>query len=209
MTTKLSIFNDALAHLGELKLATLTENREARHVLDDTWSGRVSFSLERAFWNFAMRSVELTASDTLAPAFGMTYVFEKPDDWVRTYQVSDSERFDPQLAQFIDEAGNWHADANPLFVRYVSDDNAYGFDLGQWPRSFADCVSVSLALHNCYRITGSDSRAERLERLLKRNFALARGNDAMNEPPGSLPLNSWVRSRGDAIRKDRWNRQGS
>ncbi len=67
MTTKLSIFNDALAHLGELKLASLTENREARHVLDDTWSGRVTFCLERAFWNFAMRSVELAASDTLAP----------------------------------------------------------------------------------------------------------------------------------------------
>jgi hypothetical protein len=203
MPTKLSIFNDALSHLGEARLANLTENREARHTLDDSWNGRVHFCLERAFWNFAMRSVELAASSTFEPAFGLTHVFEKPADWVRTYQVSDNGRFEPQLAAFIDEAGRWHADINPLFVRYVSDDNAYGFDLGQWPQSFAECVSAALALHNCYRLTGSDSRAERLERLLKRNIALARGNDAMNEPPVSLPLNSWVRSRGDGANRDR------
>src|SRR5204862_4868724 len=101
MPTNLSVFNDALSHLGELKLANLSENREARHALDDTWGGRVGFCLERAFWNFAMRTVEIAASDTLAPAFGMAYVFEKPDDWVRTYQVSDNERFEPQLSQFI------------------------------------------------------------------------------------------------------------
>lgn len=207
MATKLTIFNDALSHLGELKLASLTENREARHVLDDSWSGRVAFCLERAFWNFAMRSVEIASSDSLTPAFGMTYVFEKPGDWLRTYQVSDNERFDPQLQQFIDESGHWYADIDPLFVRYVSNDSAYGFDPGAWPQSFTDCVSVSLALQNCYRITGSDSRVERLERLLKRNFALARGNDAMNEPPASLPLNTWVRSRGSTAPRDRWNRQ--
>lgn len=203
MPAKLAIFNDALAHLGELKLASLTENREARHVLDDGWSSRVTFCLERAFWNFAMRSVEIAASDTHAPVFGMAYVFEKPSDWLRTYQVADNERFEPQLAQFIDEAGHWHADIATLFVHYVSDDNSYGFDLGQWPRSFTDCVSVALALHACYRITGSDSRVERLERQLKRNFALARGNDAMNEPPARLPLNSWARSRGNALRHER------
>lgn len=203
MPTKLSIFNDALSHLGEAKLANLTENREARHALDDSWNGRVHFCLERAFWNFAMRSVELAASDTLQPAFGMSFVFEKPVDWVRTYQVADNERFEPQLASFIDEAGHWYADFRPLLVRYVSDDASYGFDLGQWPQSFADCVSVALALHNCYRLTGSDSRVERLERLLKRSFALARANDAMNEPPAALPLNSWTRSRSIALAGDR------
>lgn len=208
MATKLGIFNDALLLLGELKLAGLTENREARHVLDDSWTGRVQYCLSKGFWNFAMRTVEIAASDSVDPLFGMTYAFEKPDDWVRTYRVADNERFEPQLTQFEDRSSNWFADVNPLYVEFISNDNTWGFDLGRWPQSFSDAVSASLAEENCFRITGSDSRLDRIKKAFKDALSTARSEDAMNEPPGQFPTNSWVRSRGDSfLTRDRWDRR--
>ncbi len=206
MAIKLTVFNDSLGHLGELKLAALTENREARYVLDDKWTGAVKRSLGRGFWNFATRTVQLAESNSLEPAFGMTAAFEKPDDWLRTYRISDNERFDPQLRSFEDRGGGWFADATELFVEYISSDTDWGFDLGKWPQSFEDTVALDLAVASCYRITGSDSRVATLEKMVKRRLAEARSEDAMNEPPRALPLNSWVRSRGDSfLNRSRWD----
>jgi hypothetical protein len=35
--SKLKLYNDALGILGERRLASLTENREPRRVLDEVW----------------------------------------------------------------------------------------------------------------------------------------------------------------------------
>lgn len=205
---KLDVFNNALLILGELKLASLTENREARHVLDDTWTGRVQYCLSKGFWNFAIRTVEIPPSDSVDPQFGMTFAFEKPDDWVRTYRVSDNEQFEPQLSRFEDRASNWFADVNPLFVEFVSNDTTWGFDIGRWPQSFSDAVSAALAEQNCFRITGSDSRLDRCKKAFKDALSTARSEDAMNEPPGRLPTGSWVESRGDnSLNRSRWDRR--
>lgn len=206
MAQKLTVINKALSHLGETKLASLTENREARHVMDDEWTGAIKRSLGRGFWNFATRTVQLAESNSLEPAFGMTAAFEKPEDWLRTYRISDNERFDPQLNRFEDRGGGWFADTTELFVEYISTDNEWGFDLGKWPQSFEDTVAFDLALAACFRITGSDSRVANLEKMLKKQLAVARSEDAMNEPPRELPLNSWVSSRGSgSTSRSRWD----
>ena len=45
MTTQLFIYNEALGHLGERVLASLTEGREPRRVLDSYWSDVVAYAL--------------------------------------------------------------------------------------------------------------------------------------------------------------------
>ncbi len=208
MASKLTVLNDALGHLGELKLAALTEDREARHVLDDKWTGAVKRTLGRGFWNFATRTVQLAESNSLEPAFGLTAAFDKPEDWLRTYRIADNERFEPQLSRFEDRGGGWFADTTELFVEYISSDNEWGFDLGKWPQSFEDTVALDLAVAACFRITGSDSRVANLEKMVKKSLATARSEDAMNEPPGQFPLNSWVTSRGDnSLQRSRWDRR--
>jgi len=62
MPTQLSIYNGALNILGERKLADLDENREPRYELDDIWDNEmIDRVLQFGLWNFAARSVELTA----------------------------------------------------------------------------------------------------------------------------------------------------
>lgn len=206
MTSKLEVYNLALGHLGERKLASLSENVEARRALDDHWAQTTKACLESGLWNFAKRSVSITASSTITPSFGYPNAFEKPSDWVNTIQLSESEFFRPPLLDVTEEAGLWYAHHSTLYVEYVSSDTSWGMDLSLWPESFTDYVSTSLARRVCMRLTSSDSKTEKLfalERQMKRD---AKARDAMNQPPGFPPTGSWVRSRtGGQYRRSRWD----
>lgn len=205
MTTKLALYNDALLILGEEKLASLSEARAPRYALDDAYDAALRYCLEQGFWNFAMRAVQADSSASVTPTFGYTYAFTKPDDWIRTYRVGDNEQIDPFLEDYVDEPNYWFANCDPLYVKYVSSDTAYGLDLSIWPETFADYVAHYLAKRTCRRITGSHP-SDDLIRDERRARADARSKDAMNEPPGRPPTGSWVTSRGSTVDRSRWNR---
>jgi hypothetical protein len=62
MATKLQIYNAALRHLGDLRLATITDDVEARYELDEVWSRVVEHCFTLGLWNFATRTQQLTAN---------------------------------------------------------------------------------------------------------------------------------------------------
>jgi hypothetical protein len=206
MATKLIVYNQALRLMGERRLASLSEARSARYHLDDAYDDSLAACLEQGMWNFAMRSVQIDASDSVTPAFGFAYAFTKPDDWVRTYIMSASDRLDPQLLgnQYNDEAGYWYADVDPLYIKYVSNDTTYGGDLSLWPESFTNYVAASLAVTTC-PVIRSDAAAkmESLEKKEARAKADARTKDAMNEGPLFPPAGSWTTARSRGSRKPR------
>lgn len=195
MASKLSLYNDALLILGERKLASLAEAREPRRALDDAYDKALDFCLEQGFWNFAMRAVQIDSSASVVPTFGFNHAFTKPDDFIRMYRLSAYEQLDPPLLDIVDEPNYWYANCDPLYVKYISDDIAYGQDLSIWPETFADYVANRLAIKTCKRITGKDP-GEDLIRAEKKARMDARAKDAMNEPPGFPPRGTWVRSRG-------------
>lgn len=194
MASKLGLYNSALLIIGERKLASLSEPREPRRALDDAWDDAVAYCLEMGFWNFAMRAVQADHSASVTPAFGYTYAFAKPEDFIRTYALGSTETFDPPLLTVVDEPNYWYANIDPLYAKYVSNDTAYGMDLSLWSESFADYVSIRLANKTCKRITGKfpDDDMKKEE---KRALAQARSKDAMDEPPGFPPRGTWVTSR--------------
>lgn len=192
-TTKLSLYNKALRHLGERKLASLTEDREARRYLDDEYPDIVLGALRSGLWNFAMRAIQIDADGATVPSFGYQSAFEKPCDWVRTAWISTSETFDPPLRNYRDQEGYWLANADTLYARYVSKD--LGGDLSRWPADFAEYVGVKLATTIAPRITQSESLTEALEKREKLYWKRAQANDAMDEPPLPWPLGTWTTSR--------------
>jgi hypothetical protein len=202
--TKLGLYNSAIRKLGHERLASLAEASTARYALDDAYDSNLSFCLETGFWNFAMRAVQADSSTSVTPTFGYTYAFEKPDDFVRLYQMSAEDTLRTPLNDFVDEPNFWYANPDPLFVKYVSSDSAYGADLSIWPATFSEFVALRLAVETCKRITGS-APSEDLERKLKRAKADALSKDAMNEPPGRMPTGSWVNSRGGNSGRSRWD----
>jgi hypothetical protein len=210
--SKLRIYNQALGHLGERSLASLSEPREPRRVLDDYYSDVVAHCLEMGNWKFALRDAAIDAHASVTPAFGFAKAFRKPIDCVRTCQVSANETFEPPLLRFTAESLGtmgvfWYADCDPLYVRYVSNHAAFGgLDLSRWTQLFEDYVALRLALLACPRISGAESRAESLRRQERKALAAAREHDAANSPPQFQPGGTWAMSRG-AGNASRWNRR--
>jgi hypothetical protein len=123
--TKLTLYNDALLLCGERFLASLTEEREPRRLLDRAWDGgAVRACLEMGQWGFAMRTIQLDYDSGIQPDFGYARAFVKPTDWVLTSGLCSDEFFRSPLTRYTDEAGYWYSDLDTIYVRYVSDDVA-------------------------------------------------------------------------------------
>lgn len=199
MTTQLFIYNEALGHLGERLLASLSEPREPRRVLDSYWNDVLGYALAQGLWRFARRTVQIDASTTIVPLFGFNFAFQYPTDWIRTQIVSTSPSLDPPLMQYRDEGNFIYENATPLYLSYISNDPQYGLNIGAWPENFVDYVALRLARQACIRITDDKDLKRDLikdENTARRN---AKASDAMNDPPGMPPVPYWARARRGAF----------
>jgi len=196
MTTKLAVYNLALSHLRETKLAAVDEAREARYALDDWWDQTLAWMLEAGFWKFALRSVRIDTDPDVTEAFGLAYPFSKPTDWVRTYQISASEMMEPPLEDWVEEGGYLWANVDPIYMRYVSNDASYGMSMARWSARFVDALAFRLAYNTCPRITGSsDSLIKALGDYSDSALSKALSFEAMREPNRRPPEGKWNQSR--------------
>jgi hypothetical protein len=197
MTTRLQLYNGALLLCGETSLANLLEQREVRYALDEVWNdGGVRRCLEMAQWKFAMRAQRIDYDVNIAPEWGYRRAFAKPIDWVITSAVCYDEYFRTPILQYADEVGYWFADIDQIYVRYVSDDIAYGSDMGKWPASFAEAVKAYFAARVVARLQGAgDNRIAFVQNQAREQMLLARNKDAMAGPPTFAAQGSWSRAR--------------
>ena len=197
---RLGIYNDALTRLGSRRLASLSENREPRRVLDDVWgagNALARYMLERGEWNFAIRTGEMEYSPSVEPEFGFRRAFDKPDDFVRLAGLSADPYFRQPLTsgQYVDEATFWFSDHDTIYVRYVSDGDDYGFNSAGWTEGFRVALACRMAWLACERLTNSASRRQTLEGEMLRELSAAKSHDAMAEGAKFLPQGSWLRAR--------------
>lgn len=206
---QLELYNSALLELGERKLISLTENREPRRILDTIWDRQfLEEILQAGQWNFALRTVKLTADPDVDPDFGYQQVFAKPDDWVRTTGFSEDEYFEIPSLRYRDEAGFWYSDFVQVYVQFVSSGDDYGSDYSKWPPNFKRYAEVYMASRACRRITQDDRLTKDLTKESERLLMKARSTDAMDDPSGTLPPGSWQRARKGRRGSNRERRQG-
>lgn len=204
MPSKLSLYNGALRELGEGKLASLSENREPRRVLDSMWDAdAVKTCLAAGQWNFATNSIELSYSPSVTPAFGYTYAFDKPENWVRTVGMCSDERFTSPLLHYQDEGAYWYADLDPIYVRYVDSGTSFGLDYSKWPANFTRYVETWLAARICMALTQNQGKRDGLEQLAEVWLVKAKSTDAMDEATKFMPTGTWTRARTDRGNRER------
>ena len=180
MAAQLDIYNGALLHCGERFLASLTEEREPRRLLDHVWSsGGVKACLEMGQWNFAMRTTQLDYDSSIEPGFGYNRAFDKPDDWVLTSAVCSDEFFRSPLLRYWDEAGYWYSDLDTIFVRYVSNDEGYGMNMGAWPQSFYEFVCAHFASRIILKLSNSQEELKRVQDMRQQLLLKAKNAAAM------------------------------
>lgn len=196
MTDRLSLYNDALMLCGERFLASLTEEREPRRLLDQVWgSGAVNSCLEEAQWFFAMRTIQIDYDPGIQPSFGYNRGFVKPVDWLETSSVCSDEFFRNPLTRYTDESGYWYAELDTIYVRYISNDLAYGNNLSLWPDSFRLFVVAYLASEIIVKITNSEDKYAQMVALKDKRLKHAKNRAAMALPTSFPAQGSWTRSR--------------
>jgi len=198
---KLAAYNGALVEiLGSRPLASLTEEREPRRILDQIWAsgGIVRYALERGDWNFATRTIELSVDSSITPSFGYDAVFTKPTDVARVTTISRSpDSVALKASEYVDEAQRWYANGTTLYIKYVSDDPDYGFESSRWTESFTDYLKALMAFRGGRRIASPQAMRD-AKQLMELALKAARSDDAMAEGVKMLPSGSWRRSRGNS-----------
>lgn len=195
MTTKIKLFNKALAHLSTIRLNTLVENRPERIALDDVYDDVLQSCLEAGLWKFAKRTVMLDADTGVEPEFGPQYAFSRPTDFVRMMGFASDERLTAELQEWIDENEVWYADTTPLYLQYVSNGATYGLDLAKYPEYYANWVGVRLALVSALPITKDRGTRNDLLTLDTRYLATAKKLGAVDEPIKRKPMGRLVSAR--------------
>lgn len=207
-TSRLEIYNAALTICGERHLASLTEDREPRRLLDHVWDNDgVDACLEAAQWHFAMRSVRVDYDADVTPDYGFQRAFSKPTDWVITSALCSDEYFDTPLTRYVDEADYWYSDLDEIYVRYVSNDSSYGNDLSLWPATFSDYVAAHFASKIIMKLTSDEKKRDTVINWEERQLKKAKNKSAMAGPQKFPAPGEWVTSRNRLKgRRDRGNR---
>lgn len=196
MADKLEVFNLTLAALGQRPLSALTDNRPEQRAIDRIYDTTVKWMLERAFWKWACRSDELNQSDTAVSNWGYNFVYELPEDYERIVRISDNERLRPTLNDFLTENGFLYADAQPIYMQYVSNDPDYGYNVGLWTASFVSALADELAVRSAPGMTGAQvPKLDDLRKNAKRTLYIAKSADAVNQPVAFPPSGRMVRAR--------------
>ncbi len=202
-TTQLTLYNGALRLLGERKLASTSEDRKPRYVLDDIWAdGFVDYILERGLWNFAIHTIKMDYDTSVTPAFGFRRVFSLPSDFIRTYAVAQDEYFTSPLLAYTQEDSIIYTDLDIIFVKYTSNDASRGADLTRWPQTVVKYAQSELAFLACPDITQSDTKQDKIEKDRDKRLVIARSESAMESPTKFPARGSW-----STARTNRWGRE--
>jgi len=208
MPSQLSIYNGALKVLGERRLADLDETREARFEMDSIWDNEfLQRILQMGQWNFAARSVELTASPSVTPSFGYQFAFDKPEaDFIRTMAVCYDQYFEIPITRYSDE-GQWiFCDTEIIYLKYVSNDEEHGTDLSLWPANFTEMAEHYMAKKIAPVLIGLDLGDDEIDVKFDKALLDAKNTDAMESPAKFAPQGSWANSRRGYRKGDRGNR---
>lgn len=195
-TSKLEIYNAALVICGERVLASLTEDRKPRRLLDHVWDNDgVEACLERGQWKFAINTIKLDYDTSVTTDFGYRRVFVKPSDWVLTSAVCSDEFFTTPLLNYSDENDYWFAEIDEIYVKYVSNATDFGLNLSLWPSSFNKYVGSYFANEIVMALTQDQDMWDKVEAKLKKFESLAKNADSMAGPQQFAAAGGWVTSR--------------
>ena len=206
---KLALYNGALRIIRETKLASITEEREPRRLLDDAWvglsadaamPGAIISCLEMGIWHFAKVRTKLVPNGTNATGYRNFY--NHPVDYVRLVAMCADSEFNVPVTQYDEAAGKWHAHLDELHVQYVSKHADVGQAPALWPEAFRKVVESYLAKEVALGLTVSDGIRALAADALKDALVWAKTLGAMGQPTRFAPQGSWSTARGGGGQRD-------
>lgn len=195
MATDVEIANTALRRLGANRIVSFTDGTKSSDSVSEFYDETRDDLLRAHNWNFATQRVKLARLATV-PAFGFSYAYGLPSDWLRTVSVHDNDAGDGAVEykeEYLAGQNVLLCSAEDVYLRYVSkitDPNRMPPDFRlALSRKLAAAMAVDLAKSN----TLQETCAKEAESITRR----AKSADAMGSTPERRPRGSWadIRSR--------------
>lgn len=177
MTTAVSIASNALLMLGAQPISDFNEDSDRARLASNLYATARDLLLRSHPWNCAIKRVVLSP-DADAPAFGYSYKFTLPGDWLRTLSVGDyGNEIDYRI-----EGRNILADDSVLKLRYIFRNDQES----TWDTMLIDAMTKTLSATMAYGITQSTSKEELEFKKLEMALKHARAVDGQEDPPETL-----------------------
>lgn len=177
MTTSVSISSNALLMLGANPINDFNEDADRARLASNLYAPARDLLLRSHPWNCAIKRVILSP-DTDAPAFGYSYQFTLPGDWLRTLSVGDYG----QEIDFRTEGRKLLADDSVLKLRYIFRNDQES----SWDTMLIDAMTKTMSATMAYAITQSTSKEELEFKKLEMALKQARAVDGQDDPPETL-----------------------
>lgn len=195
MTDQLALYQMACRHLSQERISSLTEDVFVKRELDAVYAEACEEGLEEGYWRWALRAQFIETDPDVETSFGLAYAFTPPDDLVAIQAISSDDHFNVELEGWSYEGGYIYSDLDSFYIRYVSNDVAFGMDLGKWPMFFAKGVSYLMAEKAALPILKDRADRNDYGALARAQFSKARIKDAVNNPVRRRPAGRLVSSR--------------
>jgi len=197
MASQVEIANRALTKIGEARITSLADNEAAR-TINSMWDVVRDAELRAHNWNFSITRASLAALVTV-PAFRYLYEFQLPSLCLKIIQVGEyypgpsmsDYRNAPEAPYQIEGRKILTDYPAPLYIRYVKSIT----DTGSWDALFVEAFASRLAAESCERITQSNTKKQSAQADYKLAISEAVKADAIENPPDSLPDDTWLLSR--------------
>lgn len=198
MASAIQIANRALTKLGAARIISLgDDNKQSRAVLS-CFDDLRDDELRSHRWSFAMKRTSL-AADSVAPAFGFTYAYTLPPDFLRLDMVNDEfpavvmdNYIGVETNDYTIEGNKILANiAAPLKLRYI----ARIEDPNQMDVNFREALSCRIAAELAEDLTQSNQKRELAWNEYKQAVSRAVRTNAIEKPPVMPPDDQWVMSR--------------
>ena len=186
MTSEVEICNSALAKVSANRIGLLTENSKGAILCNDAYPRLRDMLLRDHLWNFNKTRKALARLGT-APAFGWTYAYQLPGDFVRVHAVYADTSADRRLNEYEIEGQTLLTDAEYVYLVYgktITDPNKFDY-------SFREALALTLAVELSSSFLKSSTKGERLASTLKDHLANSVAMDEMDDPNRQMMITTW------------------
>lgn len=189
MASIVGICNSALIKLGASTIMSLTEGSKNANLANEQFDKLRDELLRSHNWNFATARAKL-AQLSDAPAFEFDYGYQLPADWLRTVSVHDNDAGLGAVVYKI-EGRVLLSGASDIYLRYIRRIT----DPNDMDAAFRETMAWKLATDLALPITQSSTAMSEMREGYRTALIKARGVDAFEDFPESMPESDWVTGR--------------
>jgi len=184
----LDLYNATLTELGQEILSAVTEDTPRQRALSAQWDRVRRAELRRHGWKCALARRAI-AADATAPAFGWSYAYSVPSDFLRAWRIGELPDF--RIKYALEGRKLLTDESAPLYLQYVKDLET----VSEFDALLFDALVYRLAHACCFKITEKLDLRDELRKEYQKRIAEARTTSAMESFYDELYVSDLEESR--------------